>query len=166
MANIGVLCAIDVNDYDQNTVDVAAFFAKQLSLPLDLLHVSLAPDPAKAMWPAYVGAIDLAAKDYRALEQIHTCVQGVQVIHHHLSGLPAEKIAGFANRNSPELLVMGTHARQGLKRVFGSVAAKVMRNVDCPVLVLRQGQGTPHQLKKKKSVPNTHPPLQPGVSQE
>lgn len=138
MKKNGVICAIDVNDFDQEVVDLAAAFAKQFDVVLDLLHVTLFPDPSKAAWPAGLGPSSQFIQDNRLLNAIETNVDGVSLSPHHLSGLPTEKILGFADRNQPRLLVMGTHGRRGLQRIFGSTASKVLRNANCPVMVLRQ----------------------------
>ena len=52
MKENGILCAIDVNDFDQDVVDLAATFARLFDVDLNLLHVSLFPDPSNAAWPA------------------------------------------------------------------------------------------------------------------
>ena len=133
-----VLCAIDVNDFDQNVVDVAARFASQFGVDLELIHVTLVPDPMKAAWPAYTGDSNEIAKDNQRLREIGTTIPGVEIHRHQLSGMPVEKLVAFTNRNQPQLLVLGTHARRGIKRMLGSVAMKIMRRVECPVVVLRQ----------------------------
>lgn len=54
------------------------------------------------------------------------------------TGEPAESIAEAAERYGADLVVMATHGRTGLAHmVSGSVAEEVIRNADCPVLVLR-----------------------------
>lgn len=133
-----VLCAVDVNDYDQYTIDLAASFAKSYGVDLDLLHVTLSPDPTNAAWPAYVGAPNEMVRDHRLFRKLSTNINGVQVHFHHLSGLPETEVVQFVERNNPRLLVLGTHARKGVSRIFGSVAARIMRRVACPVLVYRQ----------------------------
>ena len=142
MKKNGVICAIDVNDFDQDVVDLAARFAARIGVDLDLLHVTLFPDPANAAWPAWLGSPGVVIQDNRLLRAIQTRVPGVQVRYHHLSGLPTEKILEFADRNEPQLLVLGTHGRQGLKRIFGSVATHIVRHATCPVMVLRQRQNS------------------------
>ena len=133
-----VICAIDVNDYDQNVIDLAATYARHFGVEVDLLHVTLIPDPGTAAWPAYVGSPNLLIRDSRKLAEVATKVPDVEVHCHQLSGLPAQEILEFAERNQPKLLVLGTHGRKGLARIFGSVAARVVRNAQCPVMVLRQ----------------------------
>ncbi len=58
------------------------------------------------------------------------------------SGEPADAIVAVCAEREPELLVMGSHARTGLKRaVFGSVAEEVVRHAKRPVLVVPAGKG-------------------------
>lgn len=53
-------------------------------------------------------------------------------------GEPASEIVNFIKENGINLVVMGTHGRQGLSRVvFGSVAARVIRTSPVPVMTIR-----------------------------
>ena len=140
MIKNGVICAIDVNDYDQDVIDFAANFAKQFGVKLDLLHVTLFPNTAHKTIYAYVGSSSVYRRERRMLEALTTSVEGVELEIHHLSGYPGEQVVGFANRNQPRMLVLGTHGRRGLARILGSVASCVLRNASCPVMVLRQRQ--------------------------
>ncbi len=58
----------------------------------------------------------------------------IVVVH----GLPAEEIIHTAQTHQADLVVISTHGRTGLKRFFlGSTAERVIRHVQCPVLVVR-----------------------------
>ncbi len=142
MMKKNVICAVDVNDFDQDVIDLAATFARQFGVGLDLVHATLFPDPNNAAWPAYLGSPNALIEDNRRLRKINTKVDGVAVKHHHLSGFPVEKILDFVEKQDPPLLVLGTHARRGLARILGSVASKIMRHANCPVMVLRQQQNS------------------------
>ena len=53
-------------------------------------------------------------------------------------GDPGSMIAEFADEANAELIVISSHGRTGLKRMFiGSVAERVVRMAHCDVLVLR-----------------------------
>jgi len=57
-----------------------------------------------------------------------------------ITGVAFERILDFAKRNAADVIVMGTHGREGLPRFFmGSVAEMVLRKSSCPVLVVREG---------------------------
>lgn len=52
-------------------------------------------------------------------------------------GHPAEEIVNFATNHAIDLIVMGTHGREGVARVIvGSVAETVVRRATCPVLTV------------------------------
>lgn len=55
-----------------------------------------------------------------------------------LEGAPAEEIVRFARGRRVDLIVMGTHGRAGLAKLFvGSVADRVVAAASCPVLTVR-----------------------------
>jgi len=54
-----------------------------------------------------------------------------------LTGDPATEIVRIAKEEKADLIVLPTHGRTGLSHVFfGSVAEKVVRHAECPVLTL------------------------------
>jgi nucleotide-binding universal stress UspA family protein len=64
--------------------------------------------------------------------------EGVEVEVVILFGRPAEKIVEYAHNNEVSLIAMVTHGRSGFRRrVFGSVAEKVLRTTALPVLLVR-----------------------------
>lgn len=137
-----VMCAIDVNDFDQDVIELASSFAEQFGVALDLVHVTLFPNPDHAAWPGYLGSPEQLIRDNQRLRNICPEKHEVQIYRHHLAGLLVEKILSFIERTQPQLLVLGTHGRRGLSRVFGSVAGQLVRKAPCPVLVLRQQQNS------------------------
>ena len=55
-----------------------------------------------------------------------------------LEGVPHEQIARMARRQRADLVVMGTHGRSGLAKLFlGSVAGRVVAIASCPVMSVR-----------------------------
>lgn len=57
---------------------------------------------------------------------------------HVLEGLVAESILDYAADKEIDVIVMATHGRSGIGRwVFGSVAERVLRGSNCPVLMIR-----------------------------
>ena len=58
-------------------------------------------------------------------------------------GNPAEEILAFAKQKKVDLILMSTHGRTGLTHaLMGSVAEKVVRNAQCPVLTLKPKKST------------------------
>lgn len=63
---------------------------------------------------------------------------GLDVNEHVLDGTPNERIVECAEANGIDLIVMGTHGKNGLSRaLLGSTAEKVVRNSPVPVLTVR-----------------------------
>jgi nucleotide-binding universal stress UspA family protein len=72
------------------------------------------------------------------LERVKPDEPGVRVTHHLLRGDPAPEIVPWAGEAKADLIVMGTHGRDGLPRLVpGSVAGGVMRHAPCPVVTVR-----------------------------
>ena len=54
---------------------------------------------------------------------------------------PYAEICGYATDTGIDLIVIGTHGRSGLSHVLlGSVAEKVVRKANCPVLTVRPNE--------------------------
>ena len=63
---------------------------------------------------------------------------GVRATGLLLEGVPHERVARAARAKKADLLVIGTHGRTGLAKFFlGSVAARLIASVSCPVLTVR-----------------------------
>lgn len=76
------------------------------------------------------------------LEKIATTLKrkGIAVKVEVLSGNPAEEIIKYSQRSGVDLIIMSTHGRSGVSRwVFGSVADKVIRQTEVPVLIRPAG---------------------------
>jgi nucleotide-binding universal stress UspA family protein len=70
-----------------------------------------------------------------------------------MEGTPAEQILLAAKSERADLIVMGTHGRTGLARLFlGSVGERVLSAAPCPVLTVRddQTEGAVRQVTKRK----------------
>ena len=59
-------------------------------------------------------------------------------------GKPAQQILEYAHENNFDLIATGTHGRSGFQRWWiGSVAERVVRQAECPVLTIRsRGEAT------------------------
>lgn len=79
-------------------------------------------------------AIDGCVRDFFE-EAEHSHDTGLQFFA--AFGDPSDEIVRFAKKQEAEFIVMSTHGRTGLKKLFmGSVAQKVVGKALCPVIVL------------------------------
>lgn len=54
------------------------------------------------------------------------------------SGSPYRQILAYVDERDIDMIVMGTHGRRGIDRyLLGSVAEKIVRSADCPVVTVR-----------------------------
>lgn len=77
----------------------------------------------------------------RVLEEARTRAkaEGVDSIRGTVAGgSPYRQILDYIDENDIDMVVMGTHGRRGIDRyLMGSVAEKVVRTANCPVLTVR-----------------------------
>ncbi|UIO99256.1 universal stress protein [Halobaculum sp. CBA1158] len=65
--------------------------------------------------------------------------EDLPVIESVVSGTAYQSITEYADDEGIDMIVMGTHGRQGLDRyLLGSVTERVVRSADQPVLTVRQ----------------------------
>jgi nucleotide-binding universal stress UspA family protein len=85
---------------------------------------------------------DMRAAAQKQLDRLVAAAKarGVRARGLLLEGLPHDRIARAARSIRADLLVIGTHGRTGLARLFlGSVASRVIASATCPVLSVRAG---------------------------
>ncbi|HTX59103.1 MAG TPA: universal stress protein [Verrucomicrobiae bacterium] len=135
-------------------LDGSACSQKAFEAALDLgasshaaLHVCTAVDPVamtEGMTPG--GIAESNVEEARAAAQAivdagvaAARARGLQASGDVLMGEPAYEIVQYAKRLGADGLVLGTHGRTGLKRLFmGSVAESVLREAPCAVLIVRE----------------------------
>ena len=68
--------------------------------------------------------------------------EGLPVVEAVVSGTAYRSILEYADGEGIDVIVMGTHGRQGIDRyLLGSVTERVVRSADQPVLTVRQPDG-------------------------
>lgn len=80
-----------------------------------------------------------------------THLSGRKVVCQVLDGDPGAEILNFIDKNEIDLVIMGSHGRTGINRIFfGSVAARVTRNSPVPVMTIRPLQALARQSKSQE----------------
>ena len=148
--NRHVLCAIDLESFEQQIVDVAAFFARTLGTELDIVYVTTIPEINDRRFTGYSRSLpDILPNDQR-LKSVRSDDAEIKINHHHLLGMPREELMRFIEESTPQLAVVGTHGRHGLPRlVLGSVAEHLLRHAPCPVVIVRQEQASRPAVQTK-----------------
>jgi universal stress protein A len=137
-----ICCPVDFADPSRVAMEQAAEVAKRFEGELTLVHVVVPPPPAasdvlvSSRGLAGAGAMNDEATLARWREDAERR-SGRPARSHLLSGDPAAQIVRYAREEHCDLLVVGTHGRTGIRRlVLGSVAERVVRESECPVLVV------------------------------
>ena len=134
-----ILVATDLSEDSAPLVAYAADLARKFDAELVALHV-FNPETYQEIQGETGMAIDQYV-GYLRSEMRYQLDEADRDISSQLEVLEGwsipEQILATASRQHADLIVLGTHARTGLRRVFlGSVAEEVLRHARCPVLVL------------------------------
>ena len=134
-----ILCPVDFSAASLAALRHAVFEAKLRDARLDLLHVWRPGLEYSGEGPPIPFAAEIPREEIEAdLASLEIDLPPEQVQRHVTGGDPAEDIVKMATELDCDLVVMGTHARHGLRRwIIGSVCEPVLRHCPCPVLVCR-----------------------------
>jgi len=140
-----MLVPLDGSELAEIALRCAEELAATLCLDVACLHVyGTGEDELSPMHRAYVERVAASVSDrihdFQLLAGISCARKTVRAQGVLATGHPAEEILRYAEENDIGLIVMSTHGRSGFGRwVLGSVADKVMRASDVPVLLARAG---------------------------
>lgn len=136
-----ILVPIDFGETSEAALTYGTELARLFDARLHLLHVfDVSTSVREFPVPAAAGLENGTADDLADLlcgadrhELRPVCESRV--------GAPADEILDYASLRNIDLIVMGTHGREGIARaLLGSVAETVVRKATCPVLTVHSGQ--------------------------
>jgi nucleotide-binding universal stress UspA family protein len=136
-----ILMAHDFGQTSEQVLSYALDLAQCLGAKLTVVHAYEVP--SYGVPPGAVVSPEMDAEIRRlersGLDQVAERARrpGVDTSALLRLGPPATEIVSTASDLKVDLIVMGTHGRRGLSRMFmGSVAEKVVRTAPCPVLTM------------------------------
>ena len=142
-----ILVPVDFSDGSAAAVQHAVMLGRTLQAQVDVLHAYDVPTFIPPHVVVMMGEVDAPLSEHaerHANEQLEEFLKNqklpaeVKVSSRVLLGPPAVTVLEAAEQGGYDLIVMGTHGRTGLPRlVMGSVAEKVVRGSQCPVLTVR-----------------------------
>jgi len=143
-----ILCAVDFSKHSRRALNHAVAIARWYDAEVTALYV-FSPAPvaafgpgAAAFEPIVLTDVDLErlvadVREFAAPESAPNVVVDATV----RQGFPATEIVECAQTIGADLVVLGTHGRSGVERLLlGSVAERVLRRAECPVLTVPVGQ--------------------------
>lgn len=154
---------LDGSPLAEAAIEPAITIARPAGATIELVQVAetyrdeLPPHPpSKWFFPSYPAVtrrferIEAAADDY--LREIATRLQqdGLTLTRHVLSGDPSRQLLIYLNNAPPDLVVMTSHGRGGVKRLLmGSVADKILTGSQTPLLLIHNPETIMPQLQRE-----------------
>ncbi len=144
-----ILFPTDFLEGSKEAVPYAVDLAEKYNATLHIVHVIQDITQASGLYVPHVAVDELfkslyeeADKEIRRVYLEETRKLKDKVKYAVLRGVPYEEIIRYAEDNGIDLIVIASHGRKGLDRLFfGSTAEKVVRNARCPVLTVRVSEG-------------------------
>ncbi|MBP8724478.1 MAG: universal stress protein [Saprospiraceae bacterium] len=145
-----ILCSYDFSEHADRALDRALQLCSACGEKLTVVHVLVNPflyEGGSPLLRNNVLAIDLLGK-MREDEQKNLDALKAKIADSHPQ-VPVdivveedndigEAVIAVQERTGADLIVIGSHGRKGIRRVFlGSVAEGVLRNANCPVLIVK-----------------------------
>ncbi|GAB6887475.1 universal stress protein [Desulfothermus okinawensis JCM 13304] len=139
-----ILCAVDFAEYSKELVSYAVTLQQAFDADLDIIYVAptLSQYVGFQISPSsienFVGEIIQGAEETMEKFIKENFADNPKVSGKVITGYAAEEIINYSKENNIDLIVMGTHGRKGIDRIlFGSVAEKVVKSSNIPVLTIR-----------------------------
>jgi len=132
-----ILHPTDFSEASVAAFQLACSLARDHGARLVVAHVLSPPVAVYDAVPVLLEPEGYREERMRSLQRIQPADPVLRVEHRLLEGEPAWQILRLARETGCDLIVMGTHGRRGLRRLLmGSVAEKVVRESDVPVLLV------------------------------
>jgi len=137
-----ILCPTDFSEPSYKGLKAASELALYCSAELILVHVISSVQILSAataeLVPQVIKELEQSAR--QNLEKIlqEKIASGIRTRTLMLEGSPAEQIVIAAQQEAADWIVIATHGQSGWKKfIFGSVAERVVRLADRPVLIIQ-----------------------------
>ena len=135
-----IVIATDFSETSLLAMETGLKLAPESEAEVHLVHVFNPPvgmDPMGTVTPS-LGDLEEEAKSQLEGLVPENIPEGVTIHPVVLRGMPTKTIAEFARDKDADLIVVGTHGRTGLGRLFmGSTAEALLRQAPCHVMVVK-----------------------------
>ncbi|WP_101297128.1 universal stress protein [Halegenticoccus soli] len=125
----------------EHALDIAAEYGAELHA-LYVVNTSALPSPDVDFRDEFVTTGESIGR--KAVDAVASRAEkeGIETVTELAQGAPSKEILEYVRDNDIDLIVMGTHGRAGLRHVLlGSVAERVVRHTEVPVMLVRMQQG-------------------------
>ncbi len=133
-----LVCGVDDSAYGRAAARVAARLAERLRRALLVVHVTRVP---AAFGDSAAAAGERGLRRGESLLATVIAEEGLGPADHRVElGAAADRLAGVAEEEDAELIVVGSRGRGALRAaLLGSVSSQLIASAPCPVLVVPPG---------------------------
>lgn len=138
-----IVAPVDFSECSRRSLELAATFARKEGATLHILHSHIPPTSDASTLSPMKTPERIEEIETKREEQFETFVgtfdlDDLSVETELAVGTPDSAIVDAVEAEAADLVVMGTHGRRGVERLFlGSTAAKILRRMPCSVLTVR-----------------------------
>ena len=134
-----ILVGVDTSDESQLILEKADHYAQLFKARLTVVHVVDLPTNFYEAWmeQPLIGLEQVQKTCTTRLERLTESLRtdNIQLIVE--SGHAVNTLIGIAEEEKIDLIILGSHSRQGLGRLIGSTANGVIHHAKCDVLAIR-----------------------------
>jgi nucleotide-binding universal stress UspA family protein len=133
-----LLVPTDGSRYSEGSTGKAISVAKVYGAKLKVISIVDVTDEFQAQAPDAVESLVNQARQHVEAVCRKASERGVPAESFVREGEAYKVITGMAEKQAADMIIMGSHGRTGVKRMFmGSVTEKVIGHAHCPVLVVK-----------------------------
>tara|TARA_R110002096_G_scaffold29509_10_gene88992 strand:- start:5980 stop:6417 length:438 start_codon:yes stop_codon:yes gene_type:complete len=135
-----IAVAVDFDEEVRDVIDLAATMARYFGAEIHLIHIYVQhPELAPFMYPG--GPIESEVEFQKETQQIEQLVeelreQGIRAAGYMKGGNAVSGLLEFAEHRNADLIVIGSHRKERVEDILGSVANGLVRRSTIPVLVV------------------------------
>lgn len=142
-----ILVPTDFSERATNAITQAAFLAGKINAKLIIYHVYHRPAAEESH---VFNLSDLEKKIDKNFSKLPDAVPQLKKIPYEFKkelGVSVDKIAGLANSEAVDMLIMATKGAKGFNEIWGTKTAKIVKMTETPVFVIPDNTDLQH-LKK------------------
>jgi nucleotide-binding universal stress UspA family protein len=136
-----VVIPVDFSPCAEGALELGGALARDLGAKVDLVHAVGVPYyPMEDQYTALATLTlleELRKAASREMEKMAARANLRGAAREVVEGSPSQSICDYASRAEADLIIVSTHGRSGLRHaLIGSVAERIVRYAECPVLVV------------------------------
>lgn len=139
-----IAVAVDFDEEVQDVIDQAATMARYFGAEIHLIHIYVQhPELAPFMYPG--GPIESEVEFQKETQQIQKLIealneQGLTAAGYMKGGEAVAGILDFAEHRKADMIVIGSHRKEKIEEMIGSVANGLVCRSTIPVLVVPRNE--------------------------